>query len=116
MAIARALIRDPRVLMLDEATSALDNESEAQVQQALAALMHGRTTFVVAHASWCWTMAESRSPAFTRRSSAAAALTPACTRTLRAINISQQANPETWTSRENSLTEPVRNLTSTADR
>lgn len=49
VAIARALIRDPRVLILDEATSALDNESEAQVQQALATLMHGRTTFVVAH-------------------------------------------------------------------
>ncbi|MFE3851004.1 ABC transporter ATP-binding protein [Streptomyces griseorubiginosus] len=49
LAIARALIRDPRVLVLDEATSALDTRSEALVQQALARLLHGRTTFVVAH-------------------------------------------------------------------
>jgi ATP-binding cassette, subfamily B, bacterial len=49
LAIARALIRDPRVLILDEATSALDTRSEALVQQALATLMRGRTTFVVAH-------------------------------------------------------------------
>ncbi|MER6675303.1 ABC transporter ATP-binding protein [Streptomyces sp. NPDC000983] len=49
LAIARALIRDPRVLVLDEATSALDTRSEALVQQALARLMRGRTTFVVAH-------------------------------------------------------------------
>ena len=49
LAIARALIRDPRVLVLDEATSALDAESERLVQEALARLMHARTTFVVAH-------------------------------------------------------------------
>jgi len=49
IAIARALIRDPRVLVLDEATSALDTASERLVQEALARLMHGRTTFVVAH-------------------------------------------------------------------
>ncbi|KUN30202.1 ABC transporter [Streptomyces antibioticus] len=49
LAIARALIRDPRVLVLDEATSALDTRSEALVQEALARLLRGRTTFVVAH-------------------------------------------------------------------
>lgn len=49
IAIARALIRNPRVLILDEATSALDVASEAVVQAALDRLMHGRTTFVVAH-------------------------------------------------------------------
>ena len=49
IAIARALIADPRVLILDEATSNLDAESESLVQQALARLMKGRTTLVVAH-------------------------------------------------------------------
>lgn len=49
LAIARALIRDPKVLILDEATSALDSRSEALVQEALGRLMDGRTVFVVAH-------------------------------------------------------------------
>jgi ATP-binding cassette subfamily B protein len=49
LAIARALIRNPRVLVLDEATSALDAHSETLVQDALARLMQGRTSFVVAH-------------------------------------------------------------------
>jgi ATP-binding cassette, subfamily B, bacterial len=49
LAIARALIRNPRVLILDEATSALDTASEALVQDAVARLMQGRTSFVVAH-------------------------------------------------------------------
>ena len=49
LAIARALLRDPPILILDEATSALDAESEATVQRALANLMANRTTFVIAH-------------------------------------------------------------------
>jgi len=49
VALARALMANPRVLILDEATSNLDAESEAAVQAALARLMEGRTTIVVAH-------------------------------------------------------------------
>jgi len=49
LAIARALIKDPPILILDEATSALDAATEAKVQLALRALMAGRTTFVIAH-------------------------------------------------------------------
>lgn len=49
LAIARALVRNPRVLLLDEATSALDSQSESLIQAALVRLMRGRTTFVVAH-------------------------------------------------------------------
>lgn len=49
IAIARALLKDPPILILDEATSALDAESEALVQEALSRLIRGRTTFVIAH-------------------------------------------------------------------
>ena len=49
MAIARAILADPRILILDEATSSLDSESETLIQQGLAALVAGRTTFVIAH-------------------------------------------------------------------
>jgi ABC-type multidrug transport system fused ATPase/permease subunit len=49
IAIARALLKDPPILILDEATSSLDAESERLVQSALANLMKGRTTLVIAH-------------------------------------------------------------------
>ncbi|WP_082063317.1 ABC transporter ATP-binding protein [Paenibacillus sp. IHBB 10380] len=49
IAIARALLRNPAILMLDEATSSLDSQSEAVVQKALSNLMKGRTTIVIAH-------------------------------------------------------------------
>jgi ATP-binding cassette, subfamily B, bacterial len=49
LAIARAILKDPRILILDEATSSLDSESEHNVQRALASLCKGRTTLVIAH-------------------------------------------------------------------
>jgi subfamily B ATP-binding cassette protein MsbA len=49
IAIARAFLKDAPLLILDEATSALDNESERHIQQALPALMEGRTTLIIAH-------------------------------------------------------------------
>ncbi|MEM7367838.1 MAG: ABC transporter ATP-binding protein [Bacteroidota bacterium] len=49
LAIARAILANPRILILDEATSNLDTESERYIQQSLAKLMEGRTTFVIAH-------------------------------------------------------------------
>ncbi|CAH0346653.1 ABC transporter ATP-binding protein [Bacillus sp. CECT 9360] len=49
IAIARAFLRDPKILMMDEATASLDSQSESVVQAALSRLMEGRTTFVIAH-------------------------------------------------------------------
>lgn len=49
IAVARAFLRNAPILILDEATSALDTESEAQIQESLEELLHGRTTFMIAH-------------------------------------------------------------------
>jgi ATP-binding cassette subfamily B protein len=48
VAIARALLKDPRILILDDATSSVDTETERLIQKALATLMKGRTSFVIA--------------------------------------------------------------------
>ncbi len=49
VAIARVILKDPRVLILDEATSHLDSQSEALIQQAMEVVMRGRTSLVIAH-------------------------------------------------------------------
>jgi ATP-binding cassette, subfamily B, multidrug efflux pump len=49
LAIARAILADPRILILDEATSSVDTRTEMQIQEALLRLMEGRTSFVIAH-------------------------------------------------------------------
>ena len=49
LAIARAILADPAILILDEATSSVDTRTEARIQKALLGLMQGRTSFVIAH-------------------------------------------------------------------
>jgi ATP-binding cassette subfamily B protein len=49
VAIARTLLKDPRILVLDDSTSSVDSETEAQIRAALQSLMQGRTTFIIAH-------------------------------------------------------------------
>jgi ATP-binding cassette subfamily B protein len=49
LALARAILRDPAILILDEATSALDSQNESRIQEALEGVMEGRTTFIIAH-------------------------------------------------------------------
>ncbi len=75
LAVARALIRNPRVLILDEATSALDVENETLVQQSIDRLREGRTTFIVAHhlsttrsADYIVTLAQGRVVSFENKS------------------------------------------------
>ena len=87
LAIARALIHDPPVLVFDEATSALDPESEAIIQQHLNAIARGRTIVIISHRlsfvarstrSSSWTRAASRKSARTTRCCAAASRTISC--------------------------------------
>jgi ATP-binding cassette subfamily B protein len=49
LALARAILKDPPILVLDEATSAVDNETEAAIQRSLEVVSQGRTTIVIAH-------------------------------------------------------------------